>query len=216
VPLVIVAFVAFEGPLLASRALARLGKAAAIAVPLAALGAGSVLAARSTGSGYRLTADATQRTRAANVRIVEGLDGADPSSARILLADVPGAPLICEFGARTRVANVLEPAPPFGWVDLWLLVRRYGITHAVAGDPELDARLPILFAVHKSANGALWKIDGERPGLIVIDEAHPVGSVLGLDTMKLVTNDRGPIDALNAPSRRPDDWPYPLLLVPQK
>jgi hypothetical protein len=215
-PLVIVAFVTLEGPLRASRALARLGKAAAIAVPLAALGAGSVLAARWTGSGYRVSADATARTRSANVRIVEGLDGADPSSARILLADVPGAPIPCEFGARTGVANVLEPSPPFGWVDLWLLVRRYGITHAVAGDPDLDARLPILFAIHKSANGALWKIDGERPGLIVIDETtHPAGSVLGLDTMKLVTNDRGPIDALNAPSRRPDDWPYPLLLVPR-
>ena len=213
-PVTIVAFVLSEDLVRASRAVARLGKVAAIAVPLATIGVGSLLAARATGTNYSLSADATARTAPASARILAGLDGTEPSHARLLLAAVSGTPLICEFGARTGVYNVLKPTPPFGWVDLWLLVRRYGITHAIAGDPELDARLPTLFAVHKSANGALWKIDGERPGLVLVDEQHPAGSIAGLNTLLLVTND-GPIDASHAPARKPDEWSYPLLFVPR-
>jgi len=111
-------------------------------------------------------------------------------------------------------ANVLKPAPPFGWVDLWLLVRRYGITHVLAGDPEIDSRLPALFVVRKSSNGALWKIEGDRPDLAVIDDAHPIGSIPGLDSKLLITN-AGPVEAQHAPARAPDEWPYPLLFVPR-
>jgi len=213
-PLVVIAFVMCETPLRASRALARLGKTAALGVPLLALAIGSLLAARATGSGYRLSANATARTLDANTRMLDGLDGADHTRVRVLLADVAGAPLVGEFGARSGIANVVKPAPPFGWVDLWLLVRRYGITHVMAGDPELDRRLPVLFAVTRSANGALWKIDGERPGLIVVDESRPAGSIEGLNTLLLVTN-AGPVEAAGAPPRSPDEWPYPLLLVPR-
>src|SRR5262249_62099632 len=151
--------------LLASRALARAGKLAAFAVPLAALATGSLLATAVAGTGYSFRADATARTRPASARIAEALDESDPSSARILLAAVPGAPLACEFGARTGIANVLKPAPPFGWGDLWLLVRRYGITHVLAGDPEIDSRLPALFVVRKSSTAALWTIAGGRRSL---------------------------------------------------
>jgi hypothetical protein len=213
-PLVVVVFVVSESALRTSRALARVGRLAALAVPLVALGIGSLLAARAAGTGYSLSADATARTRTASARILEGLEGTDPARSRVLLADVAGAPPPAEFGARTAVANVPKPVAPFGWVDMWLLVKRYGITHAVAGDPEIDARLPVLFAVRKSANGALWIIDGVRPGLVVVDETNPVQSIPGLNTMLLVTNG-GPIDAVGAPSRTPAEWPYPLLLVPR-
>ena len=216
-PLAIVGFFLVEPRVRASRVFGTLGKAAAIAVPVAALAMGSLLAVRATGSRYRFSADASARTLAGNTRILEGLDGADRSRARILLATLPGAPLICEFGARTGVANVLKPTPPLGWVDLWLLVHRYGITHAIAGDPEIDARLPVLFGVTKAANGALWKIDGDRPGLAVVDEAHPAAAVPGLNSMLLIANDTGPgpIDPAKPPSRPPDEWAYPLLFVPR-
>src|SRR4029079_7247937 len=115
--------------------------------------------------------------------------------------------------ARACVVCVSKPAPPCGWVDLWLLVRRYGITHAVAGDPVIDARLPMLFAVRKASTGARWKIEGERPGLVMIDDAHPAAANLGLNAMLLVTND-GPIDAAHAPARTPDQRPSPRLLGP--
>jgi len=214
-PLALVAFVAIEPAMRTSRAVARLGRVCAVAIPLVALMFGSALAVRSTGARYSFTANATARTRDANARIVEGLDGSDPARARILLADVPGAPIACEFGARTSVGNVLKPAPPFGWIDLWLLVRRYGITHAAAGDPEIDARLPVLFAVHKSANGALWTIEGERQGMVVVEDARPADSIPGLKSLLVVTNAGGPVDASHAPARAPDDWPYPLLFVPR-
>ena len=213
-PLVVIVFVLCETPLRASRALARLGKITALGVPLLALAVGSLLAARATGSGYRLSANATTRTLDANTRILDGLDGADHTRVRILLAAAGGTPLAGEFGARSGIANVVKPAPPFGWVDLWLLVHRYGITHVVAGDPELDARLPVLFAVRRSANGALWAIEDDRPGLIVVDESRPAGSIAGLGTLLLVTN-AGPVEAATAPPRSPDEWPYPLLLVPR-
>jgi hypothetical protein len=215
-PMAVIAFFIAEPHMRASRGLARLGKGAAIAVPILALAIGSLLAVRATGSRYRFSADATARTLASNTRILEGLDGADPARTRILLATLAGAPLICEFGARTGVANVLKPTPPFGWVDLWLLVHRYGITHAIAGDPEIDARLPMLFTVRKSANGALWKIEGDRPGLVLVDEAHPAESIPGLNSMLLITNAGGPIDASRRPpSRAPDEWSYPLVFVPR-
>jgi hypothetical protein len=72
----------------------------------------------------------------------------------------------------------------------------------------------VLFAVRRSANGALWRIEGDRPGLIVVDESRPAGTIANLGTLLLVTN-AGPVEAASAPPRSPDEWPYPLLLVPR-
>ena len=216
-PLTIIVFVGSERYLhdRGSPALARAGRAAAIAVPAVAIVVGSALAARATGTRYSLSADATARTLWQSTRLVEGLDGDDPSRARVLVATVAGAPMICEFGARTGVFNLLRPTPPFGWVDLWLFVHRYGVTHAIVGDHEVDARLPVLFAVRKSANGALWKIEGDRPGLVVIDTHAADPSFLGGVAMRIVTNDRGPVDAAPEATRPPHDLRYPILFVPR-
>jgi hypothetical protein len=154
--LTVAAFLAIAGA--PSGALARVGRAAAIAVPAAAIAIGSAMTARSTGTHYSLSAGATARTPGSIARIVEGLQGVDRSQARIMLSSDAGGPPPWDFGARTGIVSLWKPARPFGRAELEIFVRRYAVTHVIAGDPELDAWVPTLFVTTKSPNGALWTI----------------------------------------------------------
>jgi hypothetical protein len=50
---------------------------------------------------------------------------------------------------------------------------------------------------------------------VVVDESQPRHNAPGVDAMNVVTNDGGPVEAAHAPSRPPDEWPYPLLFLPK-